>query len=204
MRIAECPRSSVHACCRRLPLSRKGLGEIAKKLAWQTTRMNLNTSPGTACLKRAVVKPDCGAFARFVRIRRARVFPYQLMTAHQNCDEAVRRRCGTLCRTRWSGDRQRAVDRRPDRGLSGRLGFDDGPGYGSPSGATTKVRCVDVAALVAASVLRKDPIGDVLPFEQSSWAAGSELARQRDDERRTPGLDRWWRHQLQCARSDSA
>ena len=32
-------------------------------------------------------------------------------------------------------------------------------------GATTSVRCIDVAALVAAALLRKSPYTEVLPFE---------------------------------------
>jgi 60 kDa SS-A/Ro ribonucleoprotein len=36
---------------------------------------------------------------------------------------------------------------------------------GYRKGATTAVRCVDVAALVAAAVLRKNPSAEVIPFE---------------------------------------
>ena len=36
---------------------------------------------------------------------------------------------------------------------------------GYRKGATTAVRCIDVAALVAAAVLRKNPRTEVLPFE---------------------------------------
>jgi hypothetical protein len=32
-------------------------------------------------------------------------------------------------------------------------------------GATTAIRCIDVAALVAATVLRKNPKAEVIPFE---------------------------------------
>jgi 60 kDa SS-A/Ro ribonucleoprotein len=41
------------------------------------------------------------------------------------------------------------------------------PVTGYRKGATTTVRCIDVAALVSASVLRKNPGTEVLPFEQS-------------------------------------
>jgi 60 kDa SS-A/Ro ribonucleoprotein len=41
------------------------------------------------------------------------------------------------------------------------------PVTGYRSGSTTSVRCIDVAALVAASVLRKNRGATVLPFEQS-------------------------------------
>src|SRR5204862_8305510 len=39
------------------------------------------------------------------------------------------------------------------------------PVTGHRKGATTAVRCIDVAALVAAAVLRKNPHVEVLPFE---------------------------------------
>jgi len=39
------------------------------------------------------------------------------------------------------------------------------PATGYRKGATTTVRCIDVAALVAAAVLRKNPRTEVLPFE---------------------------------------
>lgn len=41
------------------------------------------------------------------------------------------------------------------------------PVTGYRGSATTSVRCIDVAALVAAAVLRKNPLARVLPFEQS-------------------------------------
>ena len=35
---------------------------------------------------------------------------------------------------------------------------------GERTGATTAVRCIDVAALVAASILRQNPQAEVVPF----------------------------------------
>jgi 60 kDa SS-A/Ro ribonucleoprotein len=40
------------------------------------------------------------------------------------------------------------------------------PVTGRRAGATSAVRCIDVAALVAAAVVRKNPAATVLPFEQ--------------------------------------
>ena len=39
------------------------------------------------------------------------------------------------------------------------------PVTGHRVGATTAVRCIDVAALVAASILRQNPQAEVMPFE---------------------------------------
>ena len=41
------------------------------------------------------------------------------------------------------------------------------PVTGNRKGATSAVRCIDIAALVAATVLRKNPSAEVLPFESS-------------------------------------
>jgi 60 kDa SS-A/Ro ribonucleoprotein len=40
------------------------------------------------------------------------------------------------------------------------------PITGGRGSATTAVRCIDVAALVAAAILRRDPAVEILPFEQ--------------------------------------
>jgi len=65
---------------------------IAKNASWQTTRMNLNTfarhgvyaAPGMTELIASRLRNAS-------EIERARVFPYQLLTAYQNCDGAVPR-----------------------------------------------------------------------------------------------------------------
>src|SRR5687768_16012990 len=39
------------------------------------------------------------------------------------------------------------------------------PLTGVRKGASSKVRCIDVAALVAAAILRKNPEAEIIPFE---------------------------------------
>jgi 60 kDa SS-A/Ro ribonucleoprotein len=46
------------------------------------------------------------------------------------------------------------------------------PVTGYRKGATTAVRCIDIAALVAAAVLRKNPRAEVLPFEHNVVKVG--------------------------------
>ena len=152
-----------------LSLSRQAWVEIAKNASWQTTRMNLNTfsrhgvfeDPGLAGLIAARLR-DAG------EIQRARVFPYQLLTAHRNCDAAVPQEVRDALQDAlelaianvppMAGD----VVVCPD--VSGSM---SSPVTGHRAGSTTTVRCVDVAALVAAAVLRKNPTATVLPFEQA-------------------------------------
>jgi 60 kDa SS-A/Ro ribonucleoprotein len=152
-----------------LPLAQKDWVSIAKNASWQTTRMNLNTfarhcvfeDHGLAYLIAARLR-DAG------EIRRARVFPYQLLTAHRNCDAAVPEEV----RNALQDAMELAIANVPS--IGGRVvvcpdvsGSMASPVTGHRRGSTTSVRCIDVAALVAASVLRKNPAATVLPFEQA-------------------------------------
>jgi hypothetical protein len=101
-------------------------------------------------------------------IQRARVFPYQLLTSYRNCDAAVPEEVRNALQDAMElsianvppvdGD----VVVCPD--VSGSM---SSPVTGHRAGATSSVRCIDVAALVAASVLRKNQAATVLPFEQA-------------------------------------
>jgi 60 kDa SS-A/Ro ribonucleoprotein len=152
-----------------LPLSRKDWAAIAKNASWQTTRMNLNTfarhgvfeDHGLAGLIAARLR-DAG------EIQRARVFPYQLLTAYQNCDVAVPEEV----RNALQDAMELATANVPS--IEGRVvvcpdvsGSMSSPVTGHRAGATTNVRCIDVSALVAASVLRKNQSATVLPFKQA-------------------------------------
>ena len=143
---------------------------IARRASWQTTRMNLNTfarhgvfgEPGMTDLIADRLR-DPKAIAK------ARVFPYQLMVAYTmasaNADipKAV---CDAL-----QDAMEIALANIP--AINGRVfvcpdvsGSMSSALTGYRTGSTTAVRCIDVAALVAAAVLRKNPYTDVLPFER--------------------------------------
>jgi 60 kDa SS-A/Ro ribonucleoprotein len=152
-----------------LPLSQKDWVEIAKNAAWQTTRMNLNTFA-----RHGVFETDGLANLMTARLRDARevqgarVFPYQLLTAYQNCDAAVPQEV----RDALQDAMELAISNVPS--IEGRVvvcpdvsGSMKSPVTGHRAGSTTSVRCVDVAALVGASVLRKNQSATVLPFEQA-------------------------------------
>ncbi len=142
---------------------------IARRAPWQMTRMNLNTfarhgvfgQPGMTGLIADRLR-DGSAIAK------ARVFPYQLMVAYTmanaNADipkelcEALQDAMEIAIANVPSVDGMVYVC--PDVSGSMRSAV-----TGYRKGATTAVRCVDVAALVAAAVLRKNPCTEVLPFE---------------------------------------
>jgi 60 kDa SS-A/Ro ribonucleoprotein len=141
---------------------------IARRAPWQMTRMNLNTfarhgvfdQPGmTELVARRLADPE--------QVRKARVFPYQLMVAYATADARV----PAAVRDALQDALEVAISNVPEvRGkvyvfpdVSGSM---QSPATGYRKGATTAVRCVDVAALVAAAVLRRNPQTEVVPFEQ--------------------------------------
>jgi 60 kDa SS-A/Ro ribonucleoprotein len=150
-----------------LPLSKKEWAAVALNASWQTTRMNLNT------FARQGVFDVPGLPARIAErlrdakeIERARVFPYQLLTAYQNCDDSVPQEV----RDALQDAMELAIANVP--AINGKVvvcpdvsGSMASPVTGQRGIATTKVRCIDVAALVAAAILRKNPTATVLPFE---------------------------------------
>jgi 60 kDa SS-A/Ro ribonucleoprotein len=154
-----------------LPLTIKHWRALARRASWQTLRQNLNTFARHDVFKdQAVVYDVVKTLTNAESIRRARAFPYQLMTAYnatagqseQDVPGAIREalqdamEIATANVPKIEGDVVVAVD------VSGSM---SSPITGYRQGATSKVRCVDVAALIAACVLRANPQARVLPFD---------------------------------------
>jgi 60 kDa SS-A/Ro ribonucleoprotein len=163
-----------------LPLGRKDWVSIAKNASWQTTRMNLNTfarhgvfnetgaSEAAAFGEQSMASLIAGRLRDAGEIERARVFPYQLLTAYRCCDAAVPEEV----RNALQDALELAITNVP--AIAGEVvvcpdvsGSMKSPVTGYRAGSTTSVQCIDVAALVAASVLRRNPAAIVLPFEQA-------------------------------------
>ncbi|RYG91706.1 TROVE domain-containing protein [Loktanella sp. IMCC34160] len=150
-----------------LPLSTKQWAEIAENASWQMTRMNLNTFLRHGVLALPEMRRMIAARLRDpALIAKARVFPYQLMTAYQ----AMSAEMPEEIRDALHDAMELAVRNVPE--LPGRVvvcpdvsGSMSGPVTGYRKGATTATRFVDVAGLVAAAVLRRNPSALVLPFE---------------------------------------
>lgn len=150
---------------------------IARQMGPQALRMNLNTlvrhgvfeGNGAAELEAYVAE----RLADADEIRRSRQFPYQFLSAYLNAADDVPRQiksalhraaeiaCGNVPQLPGpvvigldvSGSMQSAVT-----GYRGR-------------GATSKLRCVDVAALLAAAILRRNPASVVIPFDDRTHDA---------------------------------
>ncbi len=150
-----------------LPLTKEHWVQIAETAGWQMLRQNLNTFARhgvfevegfTERLARRLADAD--------EVKRSRVFPYQLMVAFKNVDAKVPRPVRDALQDamevalanvpQFAGN----VVVCPD--VSGSMSMSV---TGFRKGSTSVVRCIDVAALVAASVLRRNPTARVLPFE---------------------------------------
>ena len=142
---------------------------IPRRASWQMTRMNLNTFARHGVFDQPEMTELIANRLRDPKaIARARVFPYQLMVAYTmaNANATIPREvCDAL-----QDAMEIAIANVPV--IEGRVfvcpdvsGSMSSPVTGHRAGATTSVRCIDVAALVAAAVLRKNPHTEVLPFE---------------------------------------
>ena len=151
-----------------LPLTRGHWAQLARNGSWQMVRQNLNTFarhgvfelPGMADVVAAKLR-DAQAVAQ------ARVLPYQLLSAYK----ATGGDTPAEIREALQDAMEQATANVP--ALAGRVvvcpdvsGSMSSAITGHRGSATSSVRCIDVAALVAAAVLRKNPSARVLPFEQ--------------------------------------
>ena len=149
-----------------LPLTRAQWATLARRASWQSLRQNLNTFARNGVFEDQVALYEVVAkLTDEASIRKARVFPYQLLTAYQATAGLPRAIAEALqdameIATRnvpaLSGDVVVAVD------VSGSMAS---PVTGFRKGATTATRCVDVAALIAACVQRNSPQARVMPFD---------------------------------------
>lgn len=152
-----------------LPISTKEWTEIARNAGWQMTRMNLNTFERHGVLKDdETVKIIAERLRDAEAIRKAKVFPYQLLSAYTMAsgNSAMPRAITEALQDAM----EIATENVPE--INGKVYvFPDVSGSmssavtGYRKGATSTVRCIDVAALVASAILRKNPSAEVLPFE---------------------------------------
>lgn len=152
-----------------LPLEARHWKALARKASWQSLRMNLNTFTRHGVFEDQAAVSDAALKLRDERaITKARVFPYQLMAAFMNSGNDV----PTKLKDALQDAMEVAIGNVPTIGgkvwvfpdISGSM---HSPVTGHRKGSTTKVRCLDVAALVAAAILRKNPEAEVLPFSDA-------------------------------------
>ncbi len=140
---------------------------IAQNASWQTTRMNLNTFLRHDVFEDAeIVNKVAARLRNEEEIRRAKAFPYQLMTAYMNASEEV----PSDIRLALQDAMEIATDNVPV--IDGLValcvdvsGSMDSPVTGYRRGASSAVKCVDVAGLMASCILRQNPNSVVIPFD---------------------------------------
>ena len=140
---------------------------IAQRGSWQMVRQNLNTLARHGVFALPGLADDVAAKLRDPQaVAKARVLPYQLMAActaaGAEVPQAVKEALQDAMELALANVPQfeGRVVVCPD--VSGSMGS---PVTGHRGSATTAVRCIDVAALVAAAVLRRNADARVLPFE---------------------------------------
>ncbi len=140
---------------------------LARRMGWQALRMNLNTlARKGAFAVEGTAETVAARLSDPEALSKARVLPYQLMVALGTVGDGVPLRVQAALETALEASLASvpAIEGRvvvcPD--VSGSMAS---PVTGYRKGATSKVRCIDVAALVAAAVLRRNPKAAVLPFE---------------------------------------
>lgn len=151
-----------------LKLDANAWAQIARKGSWQMVRQNLNTFARHGVFAIAEMAEVIAAKLRDPQaIAKARVLPYQLMMAYLSVDNNV----PFVVKEALQDAMELALTNVPV--FAGTVvvcpdvsGSMRSPATGQRGAATSQVRCIDVAALVAAAVLRKNSSARVLPFEQ--------------------------------------
>lgn len=142
--------------------------QIARNGSWQQVRQNLNTFlRHEVFAKSKNIKMVAEKLRDETAIARARVLPYQLLTAYQATSDQM----PFEIREALQDAMEAAVQNVPAiRGKVVVCPDVSGSMHSSVTGhrgsATSKTRCIDIAALVSAAMLRTNPQARVIPFEQ--------------------------------------
>lgn len=150
-----------------MPLDAVQWGELAGRMGWQALRMNLNTLARNGAFGVAGVAESVAArLSDRDALSKARVLPYQLMAALGMAGDGVPLKVQAALEDALEASLA-SVPMVPGKvvvcpDVSGSM---SSPATGYRKGASSKVRCIDVAALVAAAMLRTNRDARVMPFE---------------------------------------
>jgi len=156
-----------------LGLGSKEWTEIARNAGWMMTRMNLNTFQRHDVFKsQEMVDLVASKLSNREEIENARAFPYQLFQAYQAASDVPHK-----IREALQDAMEIAIANVPvlkgkvlvavDTSRSMRSAI-----TGYRRGATSTVRCVDVAALFASAILRTNKDAEVVAFDTGLYPAG--------------------------------
>jgi 60 kDa SS-A/Ro ribonucleoprotein len=152
-----------------LKLSSEQWGDVAKNMRWDTLRRNLNTLGRNSVFdNKEVVDILAKKLGSVEDVKRSKAFPYELLTTYLYADGIP-----TKLQNALHDALEASVDNIPDFNIKTVVCVDtsgsmQSPVTGSRGTATSKATCVQIAALIAASVLRKNSEHTlVLPFDTS-------------------------------------
>lgn len=151
------------------PLSAEQWAELAGRMGWQALRMNLNTLARNGAFGVEGFTDQVAArLADRDALCAVRPMPYQLMVALGQVSDGVPLKVQAALEDALEFSLA-CVPKVPGRvvvcpDVSGSM---QSPVTGYRKGASSKVRCIDVAALVAAAMLRSNREARIIPFEQA-------------------------------------
>lgn len=148
-------------------LTTKQWAVLADRMGWQALRMNLNTLARKGVFQiDGVTEKVAARLADPDAIARVKPMPYQLMTALSQVGD------GVPLAVQAALEKALELSLAKVPALQGNVvvcpdvsGSMSCPATGYRKGATSVVRCIDIAALVSAAMLRSNPQTRVLPFE---------------------------------------
>lgn len=150
-----------------LPLTTDHWKQISRNMGWQALRMNLNTLQRNGVFDDKDVKEYIeNKLKNSDDIEKSRVYPYQLLSAYLNVDGNIPQ--GIKNSLQYA--MEEATKNIPE--LSGNVyilvdvsGSMSSPVTGYRGTVTSKISCLDAAAVMASALLRKCPEAVVIPFE---------------------------------------
>jgi 60 kDa SS-A/Ro ribonucleoprotein len=153
-----------------LGMDKDGWKEIARRAPWQMTRMNLNTFQRHGVFDDPkMVRLIAERLSNAEMVKQSRCFPYQLLMAYQAATSVPQE-----IRLALQEAMEAAVNNVPK--INGKMyicvdtsGSMSSAVTGYRAGSTSSVRCVDVAALFASSMLRTNKLAKVIPFDTRTY-----------------------------------
>lgn len=152
-----------------LSLKKEHWKDIARQASWTQTRMNLNTFMRHEVYEDPeLVELVAQKLSNPELIKKSKAFPYQLLAAYVNADAGL----PTQIRVALQEAAEISTQNIPEF-LGQVYVFPDASGSmrssvtgRDPEGrkAPSKVQCIDVAALVSAAIVRRNPTAKIIPF----------------------------------------
>ena len=144
---------------------------IARQMGTQALRMNLNTLMRHDVLADPeMVNYVADRLGNEEEILKSRQFPYQYLAAYLNTNDQM----PVKIKTALSKAAEVACGNVPKLPGPVIIGVDTSGSMWSPvtgyrNGSSTKVRCVDVAALIASAIVRRNPNSVIVPFDTKAY-----------------------------------